>query len=300
MIDQPLSLHGVFPPIITPFDREGEIDYPALERNLKRWETQPLAGYVVGGSSGEFPLLTPDERVDLVARVRQGSEASRLLIAGSGMESTRATIALGERMAQAGADALIVVTPSYYRGRMRDLELIEHYLQVAEGSPLPVILYSVPANTAVDLSAEAVIAAAQDPRIIGIKEGSGSLATMGKIIRQAPPGFQVLCPSGAYLLPALSIGAVGVVAAMANFAAERLHALMEEFRVGAVERARKIQHALIDPNQAVTAGYGIPGLKAVMDLLGYEGGRVRAPLIDLTEQDRDKLRKIVQKAGLLV
>ncbi len=156
MVKPPLRLGGIFPPIPTPFGESGEILFDRLEANLAGWNAEPLSGYVVGGSNGEFPLLTIEERVEVVRRVRQAAP-DRLVIAGSGMESTRATFELCEKMAGAGADAAIVVTPGYYRGRMTAGALIAHFQAVADRSSIPIILYNVPANTGVDMSAETAI-----------------------------------------------------------------------------------------------------------------------------------------------
>ena len=294
-----ISLAGVFPPIPTPFKADEQIDYDALQANLERWNGEPLAGYVVGGSNGEYVYCSPDERVEVVRVARQAVPRDRLLIAGSAMESTRETIELTRRMAQAGADVAIVVTPNYYKARMSAAVLEHHYRQVADAAPIPVMLYNVPANTGLDLPAQAVIKLATHPNIIGMKDSGGDVTRIGALVHATPPGFQIVAGSGGFFLGALAVGAVGCVGALANIAAAGLARLLDCFRQGDLAGARAIQLPLIEPNTAVTARFGVPGLKAAMDMLGYYGGPVRSPLLPLGDDDRAELRRVLVKAGLL-
>jgi 4-hydroxy-2-oxoglutarate aldolase len=294
-----LALNGLFPPIPTPFDLEGAIDHVALKANLERWNGQPLSGYVAGGSNGEFALLSIEERLAVISTVKSVLPSGRLLIAGSGLEATAATAELTSRMADLGADAALVVTPSYYRGRMDIESLTAHYLTVADRSPIPIILYSVPANTGVDLPVEAAVRLANHPRIIGMKDSGGSLIKLGTIRSRTPERFQLLAGSAGFLLGALAIGAVGAVAALANIAARPLHQLMNAFARGELVTAKSIQLRLVEANSAVTSRFGVPGLKAAMDMLGYFGGKPRLPLLPLGDQDLAALRQILKQADLL-
>ncbi|HYA41503.1 MAG TPA: dihydrodipicolinate synthase family protein [Syntrophobacteraceae bacterium] len=295
-----LSLAGVFTPIPTPFRDDGQVDYDRLEYNLNRWNQEPLAGYVVCGSNGEYAYLTVDERVELIRGARQVIPSNGLLIAGSGMESTHQTIDLTRRMAGAGADVAIVVTPCYYRGQMTAAALERHYRQVADASPVPVVLYSVPANTGLDLPAQVAVSLAKHPNIIGMKDSGGDVARIGYMAHETrDEEFQILAGSAGFLLAALAVGAVGGVCALANIAAARLTSLWKYFLQGNAKKARELQLPLIEVNTAVTSRFGVPGLKAAMDLLGYYGGPVRAPLMVLPEEDKATLRNILQKAELL-
>lgn len=294
-----LSLAGIFPPIPTPFTAEGEVAYDQLHSNLERWNSQPISGYVVGGSNGEFVSLSLEERIKVVHEARQAIPKERLLIAGSGLHSTHETIKLTKEMSKAAADAAIVVTPSYYKGRMTPAAFENHYAQLAEKSPIPIILYNVPANTAIDLPLESVAKLAQEPQIVGIKDSGGSVTKIGAMVHSTPEDFQVLAGSAGFLLGALSVGAVGVVAALANIAAEPLAALYEHFQQGEIGAARALQLSLIEINTTVTARFGVAGLKAAMDFLGYYGGPVRSPLLPLTEEEKEVLREILVNAALL-
>lgn len=288
-----LRLHGIIPPIPTPFAADESIAFDQLGENLERWARWPLAGYVVGGSNGEAVALSADERVELVAQARQRISGDRLLIAGAGAESTRASIGLAEQMAQAGADAVIVVTPHYYRPQLTSEAFVRHYEGLAEAAPVPVVLYNVPAYTGVDLPVEAVRQLAEHPNIIGIKESGGSVSKIAEMVSGTPPDFQVLAGSASFLLPALAVGAVGCVPALGCVAAESIYQLMQAYQAGELERARRLQAALIEPNAAVTSRFGVAGLKAALDLIGLYGGPVRSPLLPLSQQARDELGRVL-------
>jgi len=202
-------------------------------------------------------------------------------------------------MAQAGADVALVVTPCYYRGRMTAAALEQHYRQVADASPIPVVLYSVPANTGLDLPAQVAISLAKHPNIIGMKDSGGDVTKIGYMAHETrAEDFQILAGSAGFLLGALAVGAVGGVCALANIAAARLTCLWKCFCQGNTMKAREIQLPLIEANTAVTSRFGVPGLKAAMDLLGYYGGPVRSPLMPLPEEDKVTLRNILTKAEL--
>jgi 4-hydroxy-2-oxoglutarate aldolase len=299
MPSRSISLAGVLPPISTPFKAGGPIDYDNLQANLNRWNREPLAGYVVCGSNGEYVCLTTEERVELIHVARQVVPTNRLLIAGTAMESTQETIELTHRVAQAGADVAIVVTPSYYKSKMTAAALEHHYRQIADASPIPIMMYNVPVYTGVDLPAQAVIALAQHPNIIGMKESGGDVTKIGYMVHETPDDFQILAGSAGFFLGALAVGAVGCVAALANIAAAPLARLVDCFNNGDLAGARAIQLPLIEPNTAVTSRFGVPGLKAAMDMLGYYGGPVRSPLLPLSDEDRAILRRTFVKAGLL-
>jgi 4-hydroxy-2-oxoglutarate aldolase len=297
--NSPISVAGVFPPIPTPFTAEGTIDYEHLKSNLGRWNREPLAGYVVGGSNGEYVSLTPDERVEMVRQVKALLPEGKLLIAGSGMESTAGTIELTKRMAEAGGQVALIVNPNYYKRKLMGAALEKFYKDVADASPIPTMIYNVPANTGVDIPAGTVVALARHPNIIGMKDSGGDVAKIGYIVQETPPEFQVLAGSAGFFLGALAMGAVGGVMALANLAGGRLAQILESFKKGDLAGARAIQLPLITANSAVTSRFGVAGLKAALDLMSYYGGPVRAPLLPLSDDDKAVLRGVLSKASLL-
>jgi 4-hydroxy-2-oxoglutarate aldolase len=293
------EIKGILPPIPTPFDSEGRILHEQLRLNLGRWFAAGLHGVVVLGSNGEYVLLNEDEKLEVWETAREAIPQDRLFIAGAGAESTTATVALTRHAAQLGADAAMIVTPHYYRGQMNRAALTHHYRTVADASPIPIILYNVPANTNVDMDAATIIELTRHENIVAIKDSSGNLAKMGEVIREIRPGFAFLAGSGSYLFPALSIGAKGGVPALANVAPRECVELYESFKRGDNETARELQLRLIRLNAAVTTRWSVPGLKAALDEIGYYGGPPRLPLLPLAEAERNILRKVLQEVGLL-
>jgi 4-hydroxy-2-oxoglutarate aldolase len=294
-----ISLKGCFPPIPTPFDKKGRVDHDRLAHNLEKWQETPLAGFAVLGSNGEAVFLKEEEKIETWRTARAAIKKDRLFIAGTGCESSMETIELTEKAANLGADAAMVVTPHYYKARMNHRSLMTHYTMIAERSSIPIILYNVPVFTGIDLSAETIIELAQHPNIIGLKESSGNLAKIGQLVQSAGDKLQVLAGSGSFLLPALSVGAVGGVMALACVAPHHLSELTQSFDQGDLKKAREIQLGLIPANAAVTIKFGIPGLKAAMDFIGMVGGLVRPPLLPLEKQEIDELERILREAGLL-
>ncbi|XP_010331522.1 4-hydroxy-2-oxoglutarate aldolase, mitochondrial isoform X1 [Saimiri boliviensis] len=295
-----VDIAGIYPPVTTPFTATAEVDYGKLEENLHKLGTLPFRGFVVQGSNGEFPFLTSSERLEVVSRVRQAMPKNRLLLAGSGCESTQATVEMTVSMAQVGADAAMVVTPCYYRGRMSSAALIHHYTKVADLSPIPVVLYSVPANTGLDLPVDAVFTLSQHPNIVGMKDSGGDVTRIGLIVHKTrKQDFQVLAGSAGFLMASYALGAVGGVCALANVLGAQVCQLERLCLTGQWEDAQKLQHRLIEPNAAVTRRFGIPGLKKTMDWFGYYGGPCRAPLQELSPAEEEALRMDFTSNGWL-
>jgi 4-hydroxy-2-oxoglutarate aldolase len=299
LMGKSISLSGCYPPIATPFDEQGAVALDRLAANLEQWQKTPLAGFAVLGSNGEFVMLNEQEKVDVWKVAREVIRKPRLLLAGTGCESTRGTMKLNDEAARIGADAALVVTPHYYKARMDHRALVQFYTQTAEASAIPIVLYNVPAFTGVDISVETIVELAQHPNIVGLKESSGNVIKMGGVAGRAPRDFQILAGSGSFLLPAMAVGAVGGIMAVAAIAAHDLAELVEAFERGDLQKAKEIQIRLIPANAAVTSRFGIPGLKAAMDMTGMYGGPVRPPLLPLPEEDKKTLREILVAAGLL-
>jgi len=299
MSESTIALDGVFPPIPTPFGMEENVAYQALIENIERWNHYRLAGYVILGSNGEMVYLSDEEKVRIWETARQAIPSDRLLIAGTGCESTRQTIRLSRQAADAGADAVLVLTPHYYDGLMTAEALTHHFRAIAEASPVPVILYNMPRFTNVDMDAATVADIARHPNVAGIKDSGGNVGKLAQIVRTVGPDLQVLAGSASFFLPALAVGAVGVVAALANVAPQRVIDLYDRFKAGRLDEAASIQQELIASNTAVTARFGIPGLKAALDMLGYYGGPVRSPLRPLSDHKIQTLKSILVEGGIV-
>ncbi|MGD2176568.1 MAG: dihydrodipicolinate synthase family protein [Anaerolineae bacterium] len=294
-----ISLKGVFPPIPTPFDAKGDVYHRALVENLDRWNRYDLAGYVVLGSNGEAVHLTDEEKTRAWEAARQSIPSGRLMIAGTGCQSTRQTIALSHRAADAGADAALVVTPHYYGGQMTPDALTSHFCAVADRSPIPVVIYNMPRFTHVDLDASTVVHIARHPNIVGIKDSGGNIGKLAHLAGTVDHDFQVLAGSASFFFPALVVGAVGGVMALANVAPQETLDLQRLFDAGKWDEAAALQRRLVPVNTAVTVRFGIPGLKAALDMLGYYGGPVRSPLQPLDDGALQTLEAILVKGEVL-
>lgn len=274
-----MKLHGIFPPLTTPFDHNGDIWKVKVEHNVARLNLTGLAGYVVIGSTGESKLLTTDEKVRLWEWVAQYAAPEKILIAGTGMESVRETVALTARAAEIGYKAALVMTPHYYKNLIASADAQKLYFRaVADQSPIPVVIYNWPQMTGIDISAEAVAELSHHPNIAGIKESSGNLAKVVQMLNEVKPGFNVLVGSAPTFASNLQAGAVGGILAFANAAPYACISIYEAHRSREHEAALDWQRRIARPSTLVTVKYGIPGLKYAMDLEGYYGGPPRLPL----------------------
>lgn len=294
-----VSLAGVFPPIPTPFGADGELALDRLRSNLAFWNTTGVAGYVVLGSNGEFPFLSEGEKLAVFETVGRAIAPGKLFIAGTGCESARNTIALTRRAAELGAQAAMVVTPNYYKPKMDAAAYTAFYQAVADASPIPIAIYTMPSYTGVDISVEAVAALSQHPNIAGMKDSSGAMAKYADMVRQVRPGFHLLAGSAGFLFASLCLGAAGGVCALANVAPAQTVELYRLTVAGELPKARALQYRLMAPNAAVTSGYGVAGLKHACELIGLYGGPVRLPLLPLGELERARVRAIMVEAGIV-
>jgi 4-hydroxy-2-oxoglutarate aldolase len=281
-----VELHGVLPPIPTPFGPDGALALDPLRANLALWNTTGVSGYLVLGSNGEAPHLAADEKLAVLEAAREAIPPHLVLMAGTGEPTTRASIATTRMAAEAGADCALVITPSFFRGQMTAPVLADFYRAVAEASPIPILLYNVPDYTGVNLPLEAVSALAEHENIIGYKDSAGDVNQLGRTIREAPEEFIVLAGSDPILYPALCLGARGGILAVSCPLPERCVAIYEAHQAGDHEEARAGQLAILEAARLVTAVYGVGGLKAALDHVGYYGGPPRAPLPEPDEEAR--------------
>ncbi|HJT87491.1 MAG TPA: dihydrodipicolinate synthase family protein [Bryobacteraceae bacterium] len=274
-----MKLQGIFPPITTPFDHNGNIYWAKLQHNVEKWNRTSLAGYVVMGSTGESVMLTADEKQQIWEAVAKHTASDKLLIAGTGMESVRETVCLTNRAAELGYKAAMVRTPHYYKNLVNraDAQAL-YYRAVADQSRLPLIIYNWPQATGVDIPVEAVVAISEHPNVIAIKESSGNLEKVMQMIREVKNGFQVLVGSAPTLWPSFMVGACGAILAYANAAPYSVIAIWEAYRTREEAAGLDWQNRIGRASALVTTKYGVPGLKYAMDLNGYYGGPPRLPL----------------------
>lgn len=304
-----MDLSGVFPALTTPFAGDGSVSLSDLKHNIQQYNRTGLAGYVVIGSTGESVLLRKSEMEGILATVKEAAAPGKKLIAGTGAESTAETIERTKRAAELGYDIALVKTPYYYKPSYKPDVLIAHYRRVADASPIPVMLYSVPQFTGIALEAPEVVALADHPNIIGIKESSGNVQRVAEIIASVrpasvqrvaenlvvvPPAFQVLVGSAASIYPSFAVGARGAILALGSALPEKCVEVYELFCQGNHEKARQLQAALLVASKLIVSECGIAGVKYAMDQRGYRGGVPRLPLLPLQEEQKTRIRLLLE------
>jgi 4-hydroxy-2-oxoglutarate aldolase len=289
-----MLLSGIYPPIATPFKND-EVDYAGLARNVTRWMGTGLRGLLVLGSNGEAAAVDEDEAERIVATVREGVPRDRVLLAGTGRQSTRAAIAATTRAARAGADAVLVLTPFYFKAQMTPEALADHYRAIADASPVPVLLYNFTNVTGLNMTPDTVAALAAHPNIVGLKDSNGDVGQVAAVVARVPSDFTVLVGAAATLYPAMTVGAAGGIVAVANVVPDVCVKLYSLVRAGKHDEARVLQQRLTPLANAVTSGFSIAGLKVAMEIAGYVGGDVRRPLRPVRPEAREVLQRLYEE-----
>lgn len=294
-----ITPEGVFAPVATLFDSDGELDLERWKKNLDWYCGTPLDGIVLLGSNGEFASLDFDERLRVIEAGVAAINGRKTVLAGTGAESTRTTIQLTRRAAEFGVDYALIVTPHYYRPRYDRQAFLNHYQAVAEASPIPILIYIMTAYTGVDLATDIVAELSRHPNIVGVKDSAGSAPKLAEMVAYSDANFSVLAGSASFLYPALCVGAKGGIVALGNVAPRECAELYRLFHEGKHDEARALQHRLLAPNAAVTTRFGIAGLKAAMELVGLETSDPRPPQRPASEEERKAIAKIFEDAQLL-
>jgi 4-hydroxy-2-oxoglutarate aldolase len=290
-----MQLTGVFAPVPTPFDDNDRVDPVRFKTAFARWVKGPLMGFVVLGSNGEAALLDDVESDRALEIARDAVPRGRTLIAGTGRESTQATIAATGRAGSLGYDAVLVRTPGFFKSQMTNDSFVRHYTAVAEASPVPVLLYNFTAVTGVNLQPAAVACLATHPNIIGMKESGGDIAQIADLVTGTPKDFQVLAGSSSTFYPALAVGASGGILALANIVPDACVRLLDLFRHGRHDDARELQRRLVPLSRLLGNAYGVAGLKAALRLVGCDVGVPRPPLAPLPEAGVAALKEAIEK-----
>jgi 4-hydroxy-2-oxoglutarate aldolase len=294
------NLQGIFPPVVTPFNRRGDVDEGLFRANIGRYSGIGLGGILVAGSTGEAPYLTERERLRLTEIARGLVKPPEVLIVGTGLESTRETIRLSREAIARGADALLVLPPNYYKARMDGPTLTAHYRALADAVNRPIVIYSIPQFSGIDIPTETVARLSRHRNIVALKESSGNLRFVRQILHRVRPGFRVLVGSVAILLDALRAGAAGAVLAQAVFAPDLCVGVYEAFGQRRLKVARELQRRLLPLATKIAVPYGVAGIKAAMELAGYAGGPPRPPLLPVDAAARRQIAAALResRAGL--
>ena len=290
-----MRISGIFPALVTPFAADDSVSLTAVKENIRRYNRTGLAGYLVLGSTGEAVMLSREEADSVLAAVKEAAAPEKILIAGTGAESTAETIARTKRAAALGYHFALVKTPYYYKPAYRAETYIRHYRAVADASPIPILLYSVPQFTGITLETPEILTLAAHPNIAGIKDSSGSVQRVGEIVVGAPSGFQVLTGGAAVIYPCLAVGACGAILALAAALPEKCVELFEIVQRGEHEKAKQLQHVLVQVSKRIVSENGIAGVKYAMDLLGFQGGLPRLPLLPLSEEKKLAIAAVISQ-----
>lgn len=292
------SLRGILLPFTTPFNPTEDLDKDGLRGNIRKWNATGIGGYVVLGSTGERVNLDERDCAQVIEIAREEIPQNLEFIVGAGQQATRATIAETKQASAAGADAVLVITPNFYRPAITQDALVTHYRAIADASPVPVILYSMPDLTGIKIEPETVAQLSAHPNIVGIKDSSADLAGFQKTMTLVPEGFAVLSGNGTIFSSALENGARGAILAVGCVAAELCLEIYRLIEAGEGDKAAALQKKLTPLAMAVTKRYGIGGLKAAMDMIGFAGGAVRAPLKAASAEAQAEIAALLDDLGI--
>lgn len=288
-----MAISGIFPALVTPFEADGSVSLKGVKENIRRYNQTALAGYVVLGSTGESVMLFREEADSVLVAAKDAAAPEKFLIAGTGAESTAETISRTKRAAELGYAAALVKTPYYYKSVYKAETYIRHYRAVADASPIPVLLYSVPQFTGITLETPEILTLASHSNIIGIKDSSGNIQRVAEVVAGAPRDFRVLTGGAAVIYPALAVGARGAILALAAALPEQCAEVFHLVQAGRQEQAKALQLQLAVASKRIVSEHGIPGVKYAMDLRGYQGGLPRLPLLPLTEDKKQSIAAVI-------
>ncbi len=294
-----MQLSGILGPVVSTFDATtGELDRTAFGANVRAHVAAGLNGIVVAGSTGEAVLLDEAERRQLIETARDATPKDRVLVAGTGAESTRTTVRRCRDAAAAGADAVLVVSPHYYTAAMTAAALLEHFRGVADESPVPVVLYNIPKYVGFTISPAVVGELAAHANIVGIKDSSGDRELIGAYVNAQGREFSVLTGSGSALQASLAAGARGAILAVALFAPELSREVYDAALAHAAAAATDAQARLAPLAGTIVGSYGVAGVKAALDVVGLHGGPVRPPLQPLGKPELARVRALLTHGAL--
>ena len=290
------NLSGIFPPLTTPLT-EDELAADKLLRNIRKYERRELSGYVLLGSNGESVFLTKEEKIKIVSNIRE--QTKKTIIVGTGSDSIKDTIHFTNETAERGANYALIITPSFFKSEMKHHSFLNYYTRVAESVMIPVIIYNVPKFTNVNIEPDTIIELASHPNVVGLKDSTENSSRISEIVANVPNSFKVMVGTASVLFSGLSSGASGAIVALANIAPDECLQIYQLYSEKKFNEALELQNKMIPVNRAVTSKYGVAGLKAAMDLLGYDGGNPRMPLEPLNEAQIIELKVILRKASLI-
>ncbi len=294
------EIKGVIPPVITPFKGNDEVDYEKFSSNIRKWNKKELAGVLVLGSNGETAYLREEEKLELIKLAVENTDDDKIVMVGTGLESTKMTIELTNKAADLGADCALLLTPNYYEGKMGDEAQIDYFNEVADNTKIPILIYNVTKFTHINISPKVISELSKHKNIIGMKDSSGDVKQLIQFMNAGlDKDFNLLVGTASAWYPALAVGVKASVMALANCCPDECIEIQNLYEEGNLEKSLELYKRMYPVNSAVTGGYGIAGLKYVCDMLGFEGGFTRKPLLPLKNKEKDELNQIIKKAELI-
>ena len=281
---------GVCTALVTPF-LDDRVNYPMMEQLLRRQIEAGIQAVVVCGTTGESPTLSDDEKLELIARCKEFAQDRCLIIAGTGSNSTSHTLELSIAAQEEGADGLLLVSPYYNKATPEGL--VAHYMTIAHGVSIPIILYNVPSRTGVDIPVEVYKRLALLPNIVGVKEASGDITKIARIRMQCPQDFHVWSGNDDQIVPVMSLGGQGVISVLSNVMPVETQAMAQAALDGDFDTAAYLQTKLLPLVEALFSEVNPIPVKAAMKLLGYDCGPCRLPLTRMTADKLEKLKKLL-------
>ena len=290
-------LSGVYSPMCTPF-KDDEVDYAGMEKNVDLMNSSGLKGYFVLGTNGEFKTMSEEEKFKLLGVVIKRAAKDKVVMAGTGAESTRETIRLTKKAADIGAVMVSLLMPSFFAKKITDEVIIRHITEVADASPIPVVLYNNPSVAAgVTIRPDVIRIVSQHPNVAGIKDSSKETWPENVVFNSS--GFSVLEGSAGYFFDLLDKGGTGGVLSLANVFPDACAKLYNLYITGKKEEAVELNNKLLDLNKKVSGTYGVAGVKYAMDLAGFAGGVMRRPLGTLNAEQKKTLEADLRGSGFL-
>jgi len=294
------EIKGVIPPVITPFRENDQVDYEKFSSNIRKWNKKDLAGVLVLGSNGETSYLREEEKLELIKLAVENTDENKIVMVGTGVESTKMTIELTNQAAELGADCALILTPNYYGGKMGDEAQIAYFNEVADNTKIPILIYNVTKFTHINISPKVVSELSKHKNIIGMKDSSGDVKQLIQFMNSGlDKEFNLLVGTASAWYPALAVGVKASVMALANCCPDECIEVQKLYEEGKLEESLELYKRMYPVNSAVTGGYGIAGLKYVCDKLGFEGGYTRKPLLPLKDNEKNELNEIIKEAGLI-
>ncbi|PEA54524.1 4-hydroxy-tetrahydrodipicolinate synthase [Bacillus pseudomycoides] len=278
--------------MVTPFDKNGNIDFAKTTKLINYLIDNGTTSIVVGGTTGESPTLTCEEKVALYRHVVSVVDKRVPVIAGTGSNNTHASVELTKKAEEVGVDAIMLVAPYYNKPSQEGM--YQHFKTIAESTKLPIMLYNVPGRSIVQISVDTVVRLSQIPNIIAIKDAGGDVLTMTEIIEKTDDDFAVYSGDDGLTLPAMAIGAKGIVSVASHIIGNEMQDMIAAFQTGDMKTAQTLHQLLVRVTNALFMAPSPTPVKTALQIVGLDVGSVRLPLLPLTEEERTQLLEVIQ------